>query len=136
MSAPTLGKKIPDIKAESTAGSWRLKDASGSPLVLYFYPKDDTSGCTKEGEAFRDLHAKFKKAGVTIVGVSPDSLASHTKFRAKYDFPFHLLADTEKAVCEHFGVWKEKSMYGRKYMGVERSTFLIDSKGEIGRAHV
>ena len=131
MSAPTLGKKIPDIKAESTAGDWRLKDAAGSPLVLYFYPKDDTSGCTKEGEAFRDLHAKFKKAGITIVGVSPDSLASHEKFRAKYHFPFHLLADTEKAVCEHFGVWKEKSMYGRKYMGVERSTFLIDSKGVL-----
>jgi peroxiredoxin Q/BCP len=129
MSEPTLGKKIPDIKADSTAGSWRLKDAA--PLVLYFYPKDDTSGCTKEGEAFRDLHARFKKAGVAIVGVSPDSLASHEKFRAKYDFPFHLIADTEKAVCEHFGVWKEKSMYGRKYMGVERSTFLIDAKGVL-----
>ena len=95
MSEPTLGKKITDIKAESTAGSWRLKDAA--PLV----------------------------------GVSPDSLASHEKFRAKYDFPFHLIADTEKAVCEHFGVWKEKSMYGRKYMGVERSTFLIDAKGVL-----
>jgi peroxiredoxin Q/BCP len=130
MTAPTLGKKVSDIKADSTAGSWRLKDAGG-PLVLYFYPKDDTSGCTKEGEAFRDLHAKFKKLGVTILGVSPDSLASHEKFRAKYEFPFHLVADTEKAVCEHFDVWKEKSMYGRKYMGVERSTFLLDAKGVL-----
>ncbi len=131
MTTLTLGKKIPDIKADSTAGAWRLKDVAGSTVVLYFYPKDDTSGCTKEGEAFRDLYAKFKKAGVLIFGVSPDSLASHEKFRAKYDFPFDLIADTEKAVCEHFDVWKEKSMYGRKYMGVERSTFLIDAKGVL-----
>jgi thioredoxin-dependent peroxiredoxin len=128
MTAPTLGKKVADIKAESTAGAWRLKDAPG-PLVVYFYPKDDTSGCTKEGIAFRDLYPAFQKAGVTIIGVSPDSLASHAKFRAKYEFPFDLVADPDQAVCQHFDVWKEKSMYGRKYMGVERSTFLLDAKG-------
>ena len=131
MSAPTVGKKIPDFRAESTAGDWRLKDAAGRALVIYFYPKDDTSGCTKEGEAFRDLHAAFGKAGADIVGVSPDSLASHEKFRAKYEFPFHLLSDPEKSIAMLFDVWKEKSMYGKKYMGVERSTFLLDEKGVL-----
>ncbi len=131
MTAPILGKKVSDIQAATTAGPWRLKGAIGSPLVLYFYPKDDTSGCTKEGEAFRDLHAQFQRAGILILGVSPDSLSAHEKFRVKYDFPFHLIADTEKLVCSHFDVWKEKSMYGRKYMGVERSTFLIDAKGVL-----
>jgi thioredoxin-dependent peroxiredoxin len=131
MTAPTLGKKVADIKAESTAGAWRLKDAAGSPLVVYFYPKDDTSGCTKEGEAFRDLYPQFQKAGIGIVGVSPDNVASHAKFRAKYGFPFELVSDPETAVCQHFDVWKEKSMYGRKYMGVERSTFLLDAKGVL-----
>jgi thioredoxin-dependent peroxiredoxin len=131
MSAPTVGKKIPDFKAQSTSGDWRLKDAAGRALVIYFYPKDDTSGCTKEGEAFRDLHAAFRKAGADIVGVSPDSLASHEKFRAKYEFPFHLLSDPEKSLATLFDVWKEKSMYGKKYMGVERSTFLLDDKGVL-----
>jgi len=131
MSAPTVGKKIPDFKAQSTSGDWRLKDAAGRALVIYFYPKDDTSGCTKEGEAFRDLHAAFRKAGANIVGVSPDSLASHEKFRAKYEFPFHLLSDPEKTIATLFDVWKEKSMYGKKYMGVERSTFLLDDKGVL-----
>jgi len=131
MSAPTVGKKIPDFKAQSTSGDWRLKDAAGRALVIYFYPKDDTSGCTKEGEAFRDLHAAFRKAGADIVGVSPDSLASHEKFRAKYEFPFHLLSDPEKTIATLFDVWKEKSMYGKKYMGVERSTFLLDDKGVL-----
>lgn len=131
MSAPAIGEKLTDVKADSTAGAWRLKDALGGPLVVYFYPKDDTSGCTKEGEAFRDLHAEFTAAGATVVGVSPDSLVSHEKFRAKYGFPFHLVSDPDTAVCGHFDVWKEKSMYGRKYMGVERSTFLLDSKGVL-----
>jgi thioredoxin-dependent peroxiredoxin len=133
MTAPAIGKKIPDFKLESTSGAWRLKDAIGHAVVLYFYPKDDTSGCTKEGEAFRDLHATFKKAKVMILGVSPDSLTSHVKFRAKYDFPFDLLADPEKIACTLFDVIKEKSMYGKKYMGVERSTFLIDAKGVLRR---
>jgi len=131
MAAPVIGKKVPDFKAESTAGAWRLKDAQGGALVIYFYPRDNTSGCTKEGEAFRDLAAGFKKAKVTVVGVSPDSVASHEKFRAKYQFPFHLLADPEQDLCKLFDVIKEKSMYGKKYMGVERSTFLLDEKGVL-----
>ncbi len=131
MTKVAVGKKVPDFTLDSTAGPWRLKDAAGTALVIYFYPKDATSGCTKEGEAFRDLHAKFRKAKVQIVGVSPDSVASHEKFKAKYGFPFELLADPEQAACSLFDVWKEKSMYGRKYMGVERSTFLLDAKGVL-----
>ncbi|HUO95151.1 MAG TPA: peroxiredoxin [Steroidobacteraceae bacterium] len=131
MAAPALGKKIPDFAGDSTAGRWRLKDAAGTALVLYFYPRDNTSGCTKEGEAFRDLAADFKKAGALIVGVSPDSVASHEKFKQKYRFPFELLADPEQRVCKLFDVIKEKSMYGRKYLGVERSTFLLDAEGVL-----
>jgi len=131
MAAPALGKKIPDFAGDSTAGRWRLKDAAGKALVLYFYPRDNTSGCTKEGEAFRDLAADFKKAGALIVGVSPDSVASHEKFKQKYRFPFELLADPEQRVCKLFDVIKEKSMYGRKYLGVERSTFLLDAEGVL-----
>jgi peroxiredoxin Q/BCP len=131
MAAPAIGKKIPDFKADSTAGAFRLKDALGGKLVVYFYPRDNTSGCTREGEAFRDLAAGFRKAGVTILGVSPDSIASHERFRAKYRFPFHLLADPEQQLCKRFDVIKEKSMYGKKYMGVERSTFLLDAKGVL-----
>ena len=125
------GKKVPDFTAESTAGDWRLKDALGKNVVVYFYPRDNTSGCTKEGEAFRDAYAAFKKAKTVIVGVSTDSVASHEKFKAKYEFPFELLADTDEALCKLFDVIKEKSMYGKKYMGVERSTFLIDAKGVL-----
>jgi len=129
-----LDRKVPAFALPSTGtGKWKLADAAGRNLVVYFYPKDATSGCTMEGEAFRDLHAKFSKARTEIVGVSPDSVASHEKFKAKYRFPFELLADTEKEVCALFGVWKEKSMYGRKYMGVERSTFLIDGNGVLRR---
>ena len=125
------GKKVPDFTAESTAGDWRLKDALGKNVVVYFYPRDNTSGCTKEGEAFRDAYAAFKKAKTVIVGVSTDSVASHETFKAKYEFPFELLADTDEALCKLFDVIKEKSMYGKKYMGVERSTFLIDAKGVL-----
>ena len=125
------GKKVPDFTAPSTAGDWRLKDALGKHVVIYFYPRDNTSGCTKEGEAFRDAYAAFKKAKAIIVGVSTDSVASHEKFKAKYEFPFELLADTDEALCKLFDVIKEKSMYGKKYMGVERSTFLIDAKGVL-----
>ena len=131
MAAPALGKKIPDFAGDSTAGRWRLKDAAGQALVLYFYPRDNTSGCTKEGEAFRDLAGEFKKAGAAIVGVSPDSVASHEKFRQKYRFPFELLSDPEQQVCKLFDVIKEKSMYGRKFLGVERSTFLLDAGGVL-----
>jgi peroxiredoxin Q/BCP len=127
-----VGKKVPDLSIPSTAGKpWKPSSAAGQKVVLYFYPKDNTSGCTKEGLEFRDLHAGFRKAKVLVLGVSPDSLASHEKFRAKYDFPFDLLADEERKLCSLFGVWKEKSLYGRKYMGVERSTFLIDDEGVL-----
>ncbi|MCX7057820.1 MAG: peroxiredoxin [Proteobacteria bacterium] len=131
MAAPAIGKKIPDFKVDSTAGAWRLKDNLGTKLVVYFYPRDNTSGCTKESEAFRDHAADFKKAKTAIVGVSADSLVSHEKFRAKYAFPFHLLADTDQELCKLFDVIKEKSMYGKKYMGIERSTFLLDDKGVL-----
>jgi peroxiredoxin Q/BCP len=128
----TVGRKVPAFALPSTGGArWKLSDAAGHALVVYFYPKDNTSGCTQEGEAFRDLYPKFRKAGVAVVGVSPDSVATHEKFKAKHGFPFELLADEEHAACRLFEVWKEKSMYGRKYMGVERSTFLIDAKGVL-----
>jgi thioredoxin-dependent peroxiredoxin len=127
-----VGKKTPAFSLPSTGGkSWKLADAAGGKLVVYFYPRDNTTGCTKEGEAFRDLYAAFKKAGAAIVGVSPDSVQSHEKFKAKMSFPFELLADEDHAVCNLFGVFKEKSLYGRKYMGVERSTFLIDASGVL-----
>ena len=130
----TLDRKVPAFSAAASDGKkWQLAAAAGKNLVVYFYPKDNTSGCTREGEAFRDLHAKFRKAGTEIVGVSPDSVASHDKFIARYGFTFPLLADEEKVVCQLFDVWKEKSMYGRKYLGVERSTFLIDAKGVLRR---
>jgi peroxiredoxin Q/BCP len=127
-----VGKKVPDFSLPSTGGQpWKLSAAAGRKVVLYFYPKDNTSGCTKEGLEFRDLHADFRKAKTLVLGVSPDGLASHDKFRAKFDFPFDLLADEDKKACQLFGVWKEKSMYGKKYMGVERSTFLLDEKGVL-----
>jgi peroxiredoxin Q/BCP len=129
-----VGRKVPAFSLPATGGKpWKLSDAAGRALVVYFYPKDNTSGCTQEGIDFRDLHAQFIKAGAGIVGISPDSLASHEKFKAKYDFPFELLADVDKQACALFDVYKEKSMYGRKYMGVERSTFLIDAKGVLRR---
>lgn len=108
-----------------------LSDFKGRPLVLYFYPKDDTPGCTKEACDFRDLSADFAAKGAAILGVSPDTAKKHGKFIEKFTLPFPLLADTEKEVCEAYGVWVEKSMYGRKYMGVERTTFLIDAKGVV-----
>ncbi len=127
-----IGRKVPDFTLPATGGKpWRLSAARGSALVVYFYPKDNTSGCTSESVAFSDLHESFRKAGAIVVGVSPDSLASHEKFKAKYGFPFELLSDEDKKACSIFGVWKEKSMYGRKYMGVERSTFVIDAVGVL-----
>jgi peroxiredoxin Q/BCP len=124
--------KVPAFSRPATGGKdWKLSEAAGKKLVIYFYPRDNTPGCTKEGEAFRDLYPAFKKAGAMIVGVSPDSLASHEKFKQKMSFPFELLSDADHALCDIFGVFKEKSMYGRKYMGVERSTFLIDGAGVL-----
>jgi len=130
----TIGRKVPDFTLPATGGKpWKLSAARGEALVLYFYPKDNTSGCTSEGIAFSDLHDAFRKAGAVVAGVSPDSIASHEKFKEKYSFPFELLSDQDRKACAIFGVWKEKSMYGRKYMGVERSTFLLDSGGVLRR---
>jgi peroxiredoxin Q/BCP len=127
-----LGRKVPDFSLPATGGkTWKLSAAAGRKLVVYFYPKDNTSGCTKEGVEFGELYPQLRKAGAEVVGVSPDSPASHEKFKAKFGFPFELLADTEKKACTLFDVIKEKSMYGRKYLGVERSTFLIDAKGVL-----
>ncbi len=113
------------------AATVALKDLKGQTVVLYFYPKDDTSGCTAQACAFRDALPDFSKVKATVLGVSRDSVASHDKFKTKYKLPFPLLADEDGKVCEAYGVWVEKSMYGRKYMGIERTTFLIDGKGVI-----
>ncbi|MEP7313874.1 MAG: peroxiredoxin [Pseudomonadota bacterium] len=134
MATVALDSKVPDFTAASTAGEpFSLKDARGDKLVLYFYPKDATPGCTTEGENFRDLHARFRRAGTQIFGVSRDTLSSHDKFRSKMKFPFHLLSDTDEVLCRLFDVIHEKNMYGRKMLGVVRSTFLIDSKGVLRR---
>lgn len=126
------GKKAPDFSLyNQDEKKISLKDYFGKKVILYFYPKDDTSGCTKEACSFRDNIPKFSKTDAVILGISPDSVKSHKKFSEKYKLPFNLLADEEKKVIELYGVWKEKSMYGRKYMGVERTTFIIDGKGKI-----
>jgi thioredoxin-dependent peroxiredoxin len=129
MSKIEIGKKAPQFALEGTAGSWSLEDAKGTAVVIYFYPRDNTSGCTQEGLDFAALNTQFKKAGAMVLGISPDSVESHEKFKKKMAFPFDLLSDPEQKVCKLYGVWKEKSMYGRKYLGVERSTFVIDGKG-------
>jgi thioredoxin-dependent peroxiredoxin len=127
-----LGSKVPDFSLPMTgAASWRLKDAAGAKLVIYFYPRDMTSGCTRESQDFRDLERAFRKAGTRIVGISRDSVASHDKFAAKESLPFPLLADAESKVCKLFDVIREKSLYGRKYLGVDRSTFLLDADGRL-----
>lgn len=127
-----IDKVVPAFSAPATgAGTWKLSDFRGHNLVIYFYPKDNTPGCTQEGADFRDLYAQFKKARTEIAGVSTDSLASHEKFIAKMGFPFRLLSDPDRKLCELFDVYREKTLYGRKYMGVERSTFLIDAKGVL-----
>jgi thioredoxin-dependent peroxiredoxin len=132
MSALKPGAKVPQFSLPMTGGgTWSLKDAAGSKLVIYFYPRDMTSGCTRESQDFRDLTAAFGKAGTQIVGVSRDPVASHDRFAAKESLPFPLLADTEEKVCRLFDVIKPKSLYGRKYLGVERSTFLLDGTGRV-----
>ena len=134
MASLTIGDKAPDFSSPATDGSIvSLKDYKGKKLVLYFYPKDDTSGCTKESCSFRDNLARVRKKGAEILGVSIDSVKSHQKFTEKYDLSFPLLADEEKKVVQAYGVWKEKSMYGRKYMGIVRTTFIIDEQGKIAR---
>jgi peroxiredoxin Q/BCP len=130
----TLDKPVPDFSLPATgAKPWKLSAAAGRNVVVYFYPRDNTSGCTKESVAFGALHPQFKKAKTEIVGISIDNLASHEKFKEKFSFPFELLSDEKQVACKLFDVWREKSLYGRKYMGVERSTFLIDAKGVLRR---
>ncbi len=126
------GKKAPAVSLKDQDGKKvSLNDFKGKNIVLYFYPKDNTSGCIKEACNFRDDFPDFKKLKAVILGISPDSIESHKKFADKFDLPFRLLSDEKKQVLEKFGVWKEKSMYGRKYMGVERATFIIDKAGKV-----
>lgn len=132
MSGPTMNRVVKDFKADATGDQTvRLKDLRGQNVVLYFYPKDSTPGCTQEGQDFRDLHAKFRRQKTVIFGVSRDSLKSHEKFKEKQQFPFELISDPEEALCRQFDVIKEKKLYGRTFMGVERSTFLIDKDGKL-----
>jgi thioredoxin-dependent peroxiredoxin len=127
-----VGKKAPAFRLTTDGnGKISLGDLKGKPIILYFYPKDDTSGCTKEACAFRDLQREFKKIGANVIGVSRDSVASHDKFKKKYELNFLLGSDAEGTVSDAFGTWVQKSMYGRKYMGMERATFLIDGKGVV-----
>ncbi|TVS10115.1 MAG: peroxiredoxin [Wenzhouxiangella sp.] len=114
-------------------GELSLSDLRGQPVVVYFYPRDNTPGCTRQGEGFRDHYEAFREHGCHVVGVSRDSLASHEKFSAKYDFPFPLIADPDEVLCRQFDVIKEKNMYGKKVMGIERSTFLFDADGRLVR---
>jgi len=134
MSQPKAGNKAPDFTLPATGDrKIRLSALRGHPVVLYFYPKDSTPGCTQEGQDFRDHIDTFTAHGATILGVSRDSLRSHENFKTKQAFPFDLLADTEETVCTRYDVIKEKNMYGRKVLGIERSTFLIDSTGKLVR---
>ena len=126
--------KLTSPPLEATGGQTiRLDEFAGKPLVLYFYPRDNTPGCTKEGEAFRDHFEAFSQLGCRILGVSRDTLNSHEKFSEKHDFPFPLIADTDETLCRHFDVIKEKNMYGKKVMGIERSTFLFDASSQLVR---
>jgi peroxiredoxin Q/BCP len=128
------GAPAPDFEVGTDGGETvRLSDFRGRPVVLYFYPKDMTSGCTTQACGIRDAYEDFGGADAVVLGVSPDSASSHVRFRQKHDLPFTLLADTDHAVAELYGVWVEKSMYGRRYMGVERSTFVIDADGTVAR---
>ncbi len=130
------GAKAPAFSVKDENGNKvTLSSLKGKPVILYFYPKDHTPGCTQESCDFRDSFSKLKKLGVQVFGVSRDSEASHLKFKEKLELPFSLLADTEGGMCEAYGVWKEKSMYGRKYMGIERTTVIIDSKGKVYKVY-
>jgi thioredoxin-dependent peroxiredoxin len=124
-------KKVDDFSLPSTGGTFTLSDHRGHPVVLYFYPKDNTPGCTTEGLEFRDLYKKFAKVGAVIAGVSRDSLKSHENFKAKMEFPFDLICDADEQLCAQFDVIKMKNMYGKEVRGIERSTFLIDASGTL-----
>ncbi len=128
-----LGLPVPDFEAAATGAPFKLSALRGKKVVLYFYPKDNTPGCTTEGQNFRDRHAEFQAAGAEIFGVSRDSLKSHAGFKAKMGFPFELIADTDEKLCLMFDVMKMKNMYGKQVRGVERSTFLIDAEGRVAR---
>ena len=128
------GKKAPDFTASTDGGKkLKLSDLRGKPVVLYFYPKDDTPGCTTEACGFRDALPDFSKVKAQVIGVSKDSVARHDKFKQKYDLPFPLVSDEDGKICEKYGTWVEKSLYGRKYMGIDRATFLIDKTGTVAR---
>jgi len=132
MSKATIGKRIPAFSLPATGDQTiKLSDLKGSIVVLYFYPKDSTPGCTKEGQGFRDQYAKFRRNGAVVLGVSRDSIKSHENFKAKQGFPFELLSDADEALCNIFDVIKMKNMYGKQVRGIERSTFLIDAKGVL-----
>lgn len=134
MSAPRLNRVVADFSAIATRNNTiRLKKLRGQKVIIYFYPKDSTPGCTTEGQDFRDLHAKFRRQDTVILGVSRDSVASHEKFRDKQKFPFDLISDPDEELCKKFDVIREKTLYGRKFMGIERSTFLIDAAGKLRR---
>lgn len=131
---PAVGSKAPAFKLESSSGETvALSGLKGQRVVLYFYPKDDTPGCTVEAQEFRASLDKFKKLNTVVLGLSPDDVKSHCKFIKKFDLNFELLADTDHAICEKYGVWVEKSMYGKKYMGAQRATFLIDENGKLAK---
>lgn len=125
--------KVDDFSAAATGGTFKLSEHRGRPVVLYFYPKDNTPGCTMEGQQFRDLYKKFAKTGARIFGVSRDSLKSHENFKAKMAFPFELISDEDEKLCQQFGVIKMKNLYGKKVRGIERSTFLIGPDGKLVR---
>ena len=128
-TSSAVGLAVPDFTAAATGGDFKLSVQQGKPVVLYFYPKDNTPGCTTQAQQFRDLHTEFVKAGCTVLGVSRDSLKSHESFKAKLGLPFELISDSDSAVCRMFDVIKNKMMYGKQVVGIERSTFLIDGKG-------
>jgi peroxiredoxin Q/BCP len=134
MATPKIGSKVKDFSLPSSGSTpWSLGQAAGRKLVIYFYPKDMTSGCTRESQDFRDLYSAFRKAGADIVGVSRDSVKSHDKFIDKEKLPFPLLSDADEKLCKQFDVIQEKSLYGKKYLGIERSTFLLDATGILRR---
>ena len=127
------GKKVDDFSAPATGGTFTLSEHAGQAVVLYFYPKDNTPGCTTQGAEFRDAYDAFRKAGAVVVGVSRDSLKSHEGFKAKMDFPFELISDVDEKLCAQFDVIRMKNMYGKQVRGIERSTFLIDGAGKLAR---
>lgn len=132
MAGPAMNRIVADFKSAATSGKTvQLKSLRGKKVVLYFYPKDATPGCTTEGQDFRDLHAKFRRQNAAVFGVSRDSINSHEKFKEKQKFPFELISDPDEKLCRQFDVIRQKTLYGRKFMGVERSTFLIDENGKL-----